>query len=389
MVSSLSANDMLDGDYKFRSTVKEANSNGQYSFRMNLNIKNNRITGNINYFNDNCSGTVSGKILSKTQLRLSETITKGADICDNGTYLYDLQYQIISKASHYILEDDKHSVIINQYTFTPEPKIWNNVILKDKISQIETDIGNLENQMIKPKELIKEAKKKKQQSQYYLDNNHSIYTDGQCIEPALETPPPDPLFDTREKAKKYALAYCSVSFGCRVGVELARDKLDTAAKRFLASQSCTLMVRTYQKQNTLLDETMFNLLDAVSYAGCSNDSDDIFSALVQGGSCIMSGATRLARVGQYMNCIDYKTKEFHNTYLDWKNAPKKKKTACDEDLKIVNETPKIIAKYNEEINTIQDKISTKHKQLQQLKNKLDKISSFRKKQSALIKQLKN
>ena len=142
--------------------------------------------------------------------------------------------------------------------------------------------------------------------------------------------------------------------------------------------------QSYQEKNTLLDETMFNLLDAVSYAGCEDESDGLFSAIVQGGSCVMSAATRLARVGQYINCIDYKTQEFHNTYLDWKNEPEKQKSACEKDLKVVQDTPKIVASYHEEIFNLNNEIKLKQEQKTHLKNKLNSMRELRKKQSTLL-----
>ena len=355
---------------------------------MKLYIEKDYISGDIDYFNDNCSGTLSGKLLSDTKLELSETITKGSDICANGKHLFTLKNNIIYKANYYYLEGSKNTVIINKYSFTPKPNIWENIALKLKIERKNNDIKLLEDSLSEPKRLLEEAQEDKRQAQYLLDNNHTeVYKGGQCIELPLAEPKPEPFFDTQEKARNYALAYCSVSFGCRIGIELARDKLDTAAKRFLASQSCSLMVKNYIREGTLLDETMFNLLDAVSYEGCEEEGDGIFSGLIQGGSCIMSGATRLARVGQYINCIDYKTKEFHNTYLDWKNEPIKKKTACEKDLKVVKETPKIVAKYNDELHKIRDKITVKNKELEQLKRELKKVLLLRKKQSELIKEL--
>ncbi len=379
---------MLDGKYEFRSTVKEANTNEKYPFRMNLNIENNHITGDIDYFNDNCSGTISGKALSETKLKLFEKIKEGSDICSNGVYLYDLKYQIISKANSYTLENIKHSVTINSYKFTPKPHTWDNIALKKYITHTKIDIEQLDNQIIKYREQIVKVDDNKSKSQLYLDNNTTFSIDGQCTKPPL-APKPTPLFDTQEKANNYALAYCSISFGCRVGVELAGDRLDTTTKRFLASQSCTLLVRDYVNRNTLVNETMFNLLDSVSYDTCNDETDDIFSAILKGGSCIMSGAVKLERINQYINCIEYKTEEFHNTYLDWKNEPEKKKMECDNNLKIVNETPKLIKREEEKIQKIQYEITIENIQLRQLKNVLTKVLLLRKKQSELIKQLKN
>ncbi len=357
---------------------------------MKLYIEKEYISGEIDYPNDNCSGTIDGKIVSDTELKLSETITKGSDICANGTHLYSFKHHIISKANYYHLENIKNSVVINSYKFKPKPNIWGNISLKLAIENKETEIKTLKSKLIQPRLFIEEAKKKKQQAQYHLDHNHTkVYQDKQCIAPPLETPKPEPFYDTEEKAKLHALAYCSVSFGCRVGIELAREELDTTAKRFLASQSCTFMVRTYQEEGTLLDATMFNLLDAVSYAGCDSESDDIFSAILQGGSCVMSAATRLARVGQYMHCIDYKTQAFHNPYLDWKNEPKKKKMACERQVKIVNETPKIIKQYNEDISNLKQEIELKEAEKKQLEKNLRDVVELRKKQSILLEKLQS
>ena len=381
------ATDMLDGNYTFRATVQEANSGDKYPFKMNMRINNNHITGEVDYFNDGCLGALKGKILSDNSLRVDETITQGKDICANGSHIYNLKHQIISKATHYMLEESKNAVTINKYSFIAKQKSWDNIILKESIVQLKKSIESLRDDINTTKQLIAKSKQNLKKSKAYLENNSTLI-DGECTKPLLAKKP-EPFFDTEEKANKYALAYCSISFGCRVGVELARDKLDTAAKRFLASQSCTLLVRTYQEQNTLLDETMFNLLDAVSYAGCESESDGIFSALVQGGSCVMSTATRLARVGQYMNCIDYKTKEFHDTYLDWKYEPKRQKILCDTHLKVVNDTPNIVAKYHLEIKTIEDEIMLSNREIKQLKDQLKDVLLLRQKQTDLLNSLNN
>lgn len=358
---------------------------------MELYIEKEDISGEIDYFNDNCSGTLEGKIISNNELILYENITTGKDICANGKHFYSFKLHIINEANYYDLEDTKNQVVINSYKFTPKPNIWENISLKLVIEKKEKEIEVLKEKLEKPRLAIEQAKKEQSKAQYHLDHNHTGgYINAECIAPELATPKPDPFYDTKEKAKHHALAYCSVSFGCRVGVELARNSLDTGSKRFLASQSCTLMVRNYQEEGTLLDETMFNLLDAVTYAGCNDDSSDgIFSGLVQGGSCIMSAATRLARVGQYMGCIDYKTQAFHNTYLDWKNEPQKKKTACEKDLKVMDETPKIILEQERKIKNIKNEIDIEKQKLKELKNELEKVLLLREKQSELIRQLQS
>ena len=103
----------------------------------------------------------------------------------------------------------------------------------------------------------------------------------------------------------------------------------------------------------------------------------------------MSAATRMARVGQYIGCIDYKTQEFHNTYLDWKNAPEKQKRACEKDLKIVEDTPKIVASHHKEISNLNNEIKLKQEQKTHLKNKLNAMRELRKKQSTLLDTLQN
>ena len=386
LVSNLSAHTLLDGKYNFTATIKEPSSNDSYKLNMHLTTLSNHITGEVDYPLDGCSGIITGKILTDSKIKLSEKITTGSDICDNGTYIFNLKYQLISNSKSYILEDKKNEVIINEYSFIPRDNVWSHSTLYDEINKTKAIIEDLEYQTYRPELSIEKAKKNKKISQYFLEHNTSVFKNGECTKPPL-APKPKPFFDTKEKSKKYALAYCSISFGCRVGVELARDKLDTAAKRFLASQSCTLMVRTYQKENTLLDETMFNLLDAVSYEGCEDDGDGFLGGIIQGGSCIMSGATRLARVGQYIGCINTKTEEFHHTYLDWKTKPTKKKNECETHLKIIGDTPKIIEKYTKKIETIQVKIDKEKLALQKLKQELQSRELLRQKQQEFIKSL--
>jgi len=386
IATPLSANNLLDGKYSFIATIQEAHSHDTYKLKMHLSSLNNKITGDVDYYLDGCSGNITGKVLSNSKIELEEDIKKGSDICANGTYTFNLKYQLISKAKSYLLENKKHSVIINKYSFIPQINVWDYPTLHNEINVTKSELDDLEYQTYKPELLIEKSKKKQKLSKYFLENNTSVFIDGQCTEPLL-APTPKPFFDTQDKAKKYALAYCSVSFGCRVGVELARNKLDTAAKRFLASQSCTMLVRTYQQENTLLDETMFNLLDAVSYQGCGDSGDGFLGGVIQGGSCIMSTATRLARVGQYIECIDSKTEEFHNTYLDWKNEPSKRKNECDTHLKIVSDTPKLVEKYNQKLEIVQSKMNKKNLELQKLEQELQSKELFRQKQEELIKLL--
>ena len=85
MAYNVYASDILDGKYQFRATIKESNSNEQYPFKMDLYIHNNNISGKVDYFNDNCSGLIRGKVLSNDKLQLSEIIGEGSDICANGT----------------------------------------------------------------------------------------------------------------------------------------------------------------------------------------------------------------------------------------------------------------------------------------------------------------
>jgi hypothetical protein len=378
---------MLDGNYSFRSTVAESSSNQKYPFTLKLQIQDNLIKGNIDYFNDNCSGTVKGKILSNTQLQLSEIIIKGAELCDNGVHLFELKHNIISKAINYNLSSEKNNVVINKYDFTANKETWDNVLLKKKITDQETKIRKIQNKIDDKKELISKAKKKKQKAKNYLENNLSNYTNNICLRPPLAKKP-KPFFDTEEKAQKHALAYCSVSFGCRVGIELAKNKLNTASKRFLASQGCTLLLKDYMGNNTLSEETMFNLLDAVSYEGCGSESEGILSAVFKGGSCLMSTATRLTRASQYVNCISYKTGKFHTTYLDWKNEPQKKKDDCDTNLKLVNNSPQIITEYKKEITKLSQTKKKYTEQLETYKDELKKTNLLRKKQLKLSKNLK-
>lgn len=378
---------MLDGNYSFRSTVYESNSNQKYPFTLKLQIQDNLIKGNIDYFNDNCSGRVKGKILSNTQLQLFETIIKGSDLCDNGIHLLELKYHLISKAQYYHLANDKHNVKINKYDFVAKKESWDNVLLKKKITDQETEIKKIQNKINDKKELITKAKHKKQEAQKYLENNLSNYTNNICLTPPLQKKP-KPFFDTEEKAEKHALAHCSVSFGCRAGIELARAKLNTSSKRFLASQGCTLLLKDYMGNNTLSEETMFNLLDAVSYEGCGSEAEGILSGLFKGGSCLMSTATRLTRASQYINCISYKTEKFHNTYLDWKNEPEKKKMDCETNLKLVNDSPQIITTYKKEISKLSQKKNKATEKLETYKDEFKNIEVLRKKQLKLIKDLK-
>lgn len=299
-----------------------------------------------------------------------------------------MKYQIIDNANSYTLEDSVHNVTINQYQFTPNPYTWNNKEIINEIDNLKRDISELNDEILRQEKLIGETKKSKNESQQYLQTDIETFTNGKCKRPPFHKPP-EPLFDTKEKASHHALAYCSISFGCKVGVELAKGKLKTAPKIFLASQACTLLVSAYQDEDILLDETMFNLLDTVSYSGCNSESDDIFSGIIKGGSCVMSGAIKLMRVEQYLTCIDYKTQEFYNTFLDWKDEPKNRQKACEQHLKNVDNTPEILKEFQQNILSLRENIKTKTKQQQQLKNKLQEVLSLRDLQSQMIKQLQH
>lgn len=327
-----------------------------------------------------------GELVSENELKLYETITKGSDVCANGQFSYELQDGIINQANYYRLENDKHKVEIDQYHFEADSFEWNNEIIHQSIANTRYEIRQFEKEIVKLETLIKESENNITQSKRYLETN-ATFNNGKCAKPEL-APEPFPLYDTEEKASHYALAYCSVSFGCRVGVELAREKLNTGMKRFLASQTCSLMVLDYRANNTVLDETMFNLLDAVSYSGCSGESDDPFSALFQAGSCMMSGAIKVARVGQYMDCIAYKTDEFYNYYLDWKNAPEKAKILCENNINTIEKTPQKIVYYKGNITKFKKKIALKEKALNAILDELKNAKNLRENQSQLLKKLR-
>ena len=121
LVDNLSANNLLDGKYSFTATIQEANSNDTYKVKMHLSSLNNQITGDVDYYLDGCVGTLTGEVTSNNLLKISETISKGSDICENGTYTFELEYQIIFKAKSYLLENKENSVTINKYSFTPKP----------------------------------------------------------------------------------------------------------------------------------------------------------------------------------------------------------------------------------------------------------------------------
>jgi hypothetical protein len=101
----------------------------------------------------------------------------------------------------------------------------------------------------------------------------------------------------------------------------------------------------------------------------------------------MSTATRLARVGQYIGCIESKTQEFHNSYLDWKDKPSKKQKECMAHLKNVTDTPKLVEKYNKQLEIIQAKMDKKSLELQNLEQELKAKELFRQKQEEFIKLL--
>lgn len=382
---TLYASNMLDGYYSFTAIIKEKESHEKYNAKIHIYIEEQSITGDVDYYNDGCAGELKGQLFPEHTLLLKEEIKTGKALCDNGIYSFALKDEIIFKPNYYLVEDKNNSVSLATYHFTAHQTSWDNLALKDEIAEKKIDIDSLHNDIKIIQSFIGEKLAQAEKSKTYIEHNSSMIH-GVCTKPPLE-PKPKPFFNTEEKAKKYALAYCSVSFGCRIGVELGRDKLDTAAKRFLASQSCSILVKDYISRGTLLDETMFNLLDAVSYEGCDEAGDGLLSGLIQGGSCIMSGVTRLARVEQYVNCIDYKTKEFHNTYLDWKNAPIQKEKACKAHLKMMKETPAIIGKYQQEIESIELKIAQEQKNLKRVESKLTQTQALRKKQKALIQTL--
>ena len=111
--SNLYANTLLDGSYNLEATVNESQSNESYKFKMHLDVSDHQITGTVDYYQDGCAGVVRGEVLSNNILKLSETITKGADLCANGTYALVLKYGLVAKAQYYLLEDKQHSVTLN------------------------------------------------------------------------------------------------------------------------------------------------------------------------------------------------------------------------------------------------------------------------------------
>lgn len=105
------------------------------------------------------------------------------------------------------------------------------------------------------------------------------------------------------KAEQHALAYCSMSIGCDIVVELFGDKLDNMAKRFFASEACSRAVSELRNENYTPDQMALNAFDALVNAGCSSESEEF----IKGVSCVTKASLIGVKFIAFMECVERNT----------------------------------------------------------------------------------
>lgn len=185
--------------------------------------------------------------------------------------------------------------------------------LKQEVHQLESDIS--------------QSGRRLEAAKVYLRTNPDVYRNQQCVLLA-RGPQPSPRCTTREEARNYALAVCSISYkGCDVALNAVSDKLDSASKKFLTSQACEAALAEMQGERYTADRAVLGAIDAA--ATNAYEKGGFFGTLIGGIAKLTVEATKLA---SFLQCSDQKAKTFYDRYDAWFNGPARKKAECETEV---------------------------------------------------------
>lgn len=184
--------------------------------------------------------------------------------------------------------------------------------LKQEVHQLESDIS--------------QSGRRLEAAKVYLRTNPNVYRDQQCVLPA-RGPQPSPQCTSMEEARDYALAVCAISYkGCDVALDAVGDKLNSASKKFLASQACEAALAEMQGERYTADRAVLGAMDAA--ATSASEKGGFLGVL----GWIAKVSVEATKLDDFLKCSAQKTKTFYDRYDAWVNGPARKKTKCEAEV---------------------------------------------------------
>ena len=306
--------------------------------------------------------------------------------------LKNLIMVLISISFHFYLVGCAASIKKEICHFEQQIKtIQNNInYLNNDIVKLNEQISDSENYLISTKNEEKQlednidfSKKKIASSIRHLKSNPDVFVNLKCVTPSHKRKP-EPFCNSQTKAKEFGLSYCSMSAGCDVALFVAGEKLDSFSKRFLASEACSRTIHELNRVGYTPDKIALNALEALSDTGCSDmNVDGIFTGLLWLTSCTMSYSIKMAKIMQYVNCVDRETENCYENYLNWRDEPSKRRNLCQKNVSQFYKENDNLKLYTEKLKNEREVISVLEKRIVDYKAKLKE-----KKSNLLIKEKK-
>ena len=111
---------LIDGEYRLYLTIQD---DEPYSANLELKTKKDRLSGKVTYPAYGCEGNISLKKIENKKLYLKEHITKKADICESGEYVFDISDHHIKRLKSYTLENKPYTGTITKNLFKIDESI--------------------------------------------------------------------------------------------------------------------------------------------------------------------------------------------------------------------------------------------------------------------------
>lgn len=211
------------------------------------------------------------------------------------------------------------------------------VIVSGCASSIREEVSQLEGRLAKSKADLSST-------ELWLRENRDVYNGSSCITPARGMMPKFSC-QTVDEAKQKSLAACAISYkGCDIALSSYKEKLDSEAKKFLASEACEQMLAEIQGEERRIGDTIIDGFGAVTKNLC--DSDNI---VVKFLGCTYYAATEITKFANFLDCTSKKRSQCLSNYSNWREGPEKKKAECDSKLSDITTYKRNISDFSEKI----------------------------------------
>lgn len=185
-------------------------------------------------------------------------------------------------------------------------------------SSVVNDVNRLNNQLTV-------SKARQESARQWLASHPTVFVRQSCMEPPRGRRP-DFSCTTAGEARNQALAVCAISYkGCDVVVERFKAQLDSADKRFLASQACESKLAELMGEQRSAEDIAVDGVLAVADDRCENGG--FFGKTI---GCLYSYAGKAAKFVQFVSCVDEKTQRCTANYQNWANGPANAKKSCEQ-----------------------------------------------------------